>query len=647
MDGEPVSAEIGNFLLEIAIICSFVQLIFAIPKGRTGYIPALAIVSALAIFSAFMLLIWSFATSNFAIELVYLHSHTEKPPLYKIAATWGNHEGSMLLWCVILGIYSLLLTIKTSHKPNRLELSAVMAGLLVIFLSYLRFASSPFVEMFPPALQGQGFNPLLQDFGLALHPPILYIGYVGVVAPFVYAMAFLLKPNLISPSEFGRAIHSYVIFAWAMLSAGIALGSWWAYRELGWGGWWFWDPVENVALLPWLTLTALFHCNIVLQRDGNMLRLVIILALICFTLSLIGTFLVRSGVLNSVHSFAADPKRGILILSMIALISGIGLVLYLRSLTQLPSAKAVHLFSKQAAILINNWLLLMSMLMILLATFYPFIMEWVSGKIITIGTSYYNPIFTSLMLPLVAVCALSHFLIYDNHSGKKLKTKSIIALCEAGIITAIWLYFLNDITWLLALGLFAGVWLLIAATKTYLFNQAKLPKLSMFLGHFALGLFVLSATIFGAYNQQGEFLIKKGDTKTFDAKIFGEYQITLQNVEFGRRDNYLFQRGKVKIRLDNKEYIFYPEERFYEAEQQFTAESDIKHLLMYDIYITMKRSGLNQNINQNNLGGNKSMQPYMLKIYINPAMAFLWLACILFVMAGLWSICYKIKIEKL
>jgi cytochrome c-type biogenesis protein CcmF len=429
------------------------------------------------------------------------------------------------------------------------------------------------------------------------------------------------------------------MFAWTFLTAGIALGSWWAYRELGWGGWWFWDPVENVALLPWLTGTALFHANLVLRKTGNMPRYVLLLCLICFALSLIGTFLVRSGLLTSVHSFASDPTRGIVICVIMAIIITLAIVAYFRGAGRFEVVKISHFRSKEALILINNLLLLLAMAMIFLATFYPFVLEAINGSRITIGSSYFNEIFAYLMLPTVVACALSNFLVWgENKTAKNSRNKMLVISVESAIITGGASYFLHYVSIMLLLGLWCGIVLLLAtgniAAKLLYLRKLNITNIAVMLGHLGLGLFVICATVFGAFHQSAEFVMQIGDERT----AFNDYAITLHNIDFGKGENYLWQRGEVRMLHNNQEIIFYPEERFYEAEQQFSNESAIKVFLTHDWYVTMKR--INKVIDKK-LDERKKQQ-YIINIYYNPLMLLLWLSVAMMIIAGIIA-CINVK----
>ena len=633
-------APLGETLLELSIIIAIAQCLMAFfrnGKWQQSYQPSMAICAAVLMFLSFGLLIYGFANSDFSLKLVAAHSHSQSPMLYKITASWGNHEGSMLLWCLILSLYGAFMAVKLRLTPQQRSIAlSVMGVLQALFVGYLRLYSNPFEALFPPAFEGEGFNPLLQDFGLAIHPPILYAGYVGFASPFAISIAILWNKH---EGNFAQVLHSYLMFAWTFLTAGIALGSWWAYRELGWGGWWFWDPVENVALLPWLTGTALFHANLVLRKTGNMPRYVLLLCLICFALSLIGTFLVRSGLLTSVHSFASDPTRGIVICVIMAIIITLAIVAYFRGAGRFEVVKISHFRSKEALILINNLLLLLAMAMIFLATFYPFVLEAINGSRITIGSSYFNEIFAYLMLPTVVACALSNFLVWgENKTAKNSRNKMLVISVESAIITGGASYFLHYVSIMLLLGLWCGIVLLLAtgniAAKLLYLRKLNITNIAVMLGHLGLGLFVICATVFGAFHQSAEFVMQIGDERT----AFNDYAITLHNIDFGKGENYLWQRGEVRMLHNNQEIIFYPEERFYEAEQQFSNESAIKVFLTHDWYVTMKR--INKVIDKK-LDERKKQQ-YIINIYYNPLMLLLWLSVAMMIIAGIIA-CINVK----
>ncbi|TAF12704.1 MAG: heme lyase CcmF/NrfE family subunit, partial [Alphaproteobacteria bacterium] len=400
-------AACGTGFLCVAVLTSVIQALLWGMRDRAFYVqwlPACALGTSVATSGAFAALMLAFALSDFQVQAVYMHSHTLKPLIFKLAATWGNHEGSILLWCWILTLYTAWMTLATP-RALRGEVATslhVMGVIQACFIAYTLVTSNPFVELYPVPHEGRGLNPLLQDIGLAMHPPMLYFGYVGFAAAFALAIAGLVHKR--SDRDYANFLYPYIMLPWACLTLGIGLGSWWAYRELGWGGWWFWDPVENASLLPWLTATALFHSNKVMMRQENMQRWVMLLALLTFILSMMGTFLVRSGLLTSVHSFASDPMRGVAILAMIAVIAGAGLVIFFIYAPRLPVSTPVRFASREMLVMLNNVLLMLCMMAILLAMMYPLIYEAYAGRSVTIGTRYYNHVFMLFMLPLVALC---------------------------------------------------------------------------------------------------------------------------------------------------------------------------------------------------------------------------------------------------
>ncbi|HEY1096969.1 MAG TPA: heme lyase CcmF/NrfE family subunit, partial [Alphaproteobacteria bacterium] len=491
--------EFGHFILLLAFLsASWGCILPAIGLWKNN--PALiqtakasAIANFMLLLAAFGILVHAFISSDFSVALVVGNSHSLKPLLYKIAGTWGNHEGSLLLWTLILSLYGFALS-RTKQHDYTLTALTVQNGLIFLFLALSIFTSNPFARVFPPPVNGNDLNPLLQDPALAFHPPLLYTGYVGYSLVFALAIAGLLKNRI--DQNWAKIVRPWAMVAWIALTAGLALGSWWAYYELGWGGWWFWDPVENAALLPWLTGTALMHSIIVLDKRGHLPNWTVLLALLCFALSLLGTFLVRSGVITSVHSFASDPARGLFILGILVLTLGSSLLLYAFKKPQTDPDIQLNFFSREGALIVNNLLLVSGMVTVLIGTLYPLLLDSLTGTLISVGPPYFTLTFVPLMLPMLVLMAMGPYVAWGQYNLKALwKRIENFSLLTACIIVAI-LWWKNELSlWsMFCFGL--GVWI-IASSLAYWWERAQGRFKNLFpqpasvfavtLGHLGLG----------------------------------------------------------------------------------------------------------------------------------------------------------------
>src|SRR6187399_2101619 len=408
--------ELGHFALILALGVALVQMALPAWGARTGdaRLMGTAEPAALAqltlIAFAFLALTHAYVTSDFSVETVWANSHSAKPMLYKISGVWGNHEGSMLLWALILALFGAAVAVFGSNLPDslRARVLGVQALIGVGFLAFLLFTSNPFERLSPAPADGNGLNPLLQDPGLAFHPPLLYLGYVGFSVTYAFAIAALLEGR-VDPA-WARWVRPWTLAAWCFLTLGIALGSWWAYYILGWGGFWFWDPVENASLMPWLAGTALLHSAIVVEKRDALKSWTVLLAILAFSLSLLGTFLVRSGVLTSVHAFAQDPARGMFILGFLILITGGGLALYAWRAPQLGSNALFQPISREGALILNNLLLCTLAATVLLGTLYPLFLDLVTGNKVSVGPPFFNATFVPICAPLFAALCVGPLL---------------------------------------------------------------------------------------------------------------------------------------------------------------------------------------------------------------------------------------------
>ncbi len=434
--------ELGHFALVLALAVALVQMVVPVigAHRRDAGMMAVAAPAALAQFAlvlmAFGALLAAFVTSDFSVSLVAQSSHSAKPLIYKIAGVWGNHEGSMVLWVLILSLYGALVALFGGNLPGalRARVLAVQASIGVAFLAFILFTSNPFIRLDPAPFEGNGLNPLLQDPALALHPPFLYAGYVGFSMAFSFALAALIEGRV--DASWARWVRPWTLMAWLALTLGIAIGSWWAYYTLGWGGFWFWDPVENASLIPWLVGTALLHSAIVAEKRGALKSWTILLAIFAFSLSLVGTFLVRSGVLNSVHAFATDPSRGLVILVIITVFVGGALALYG---WRAPLLKAEGLFapiSREGALVLNNLLLAASAAVVFVGTLYPLFLDAIGGPKITVGPPFFNMTFGPIIVPLLCLVPLGPFLKWKR-ADLLAAAQRLIAAAGAALLVCI------------------------------------------------------------------------------------------------------------------------------------------------------------------------------------------------------------------
>ena len=537
---------------------------------------------------SFLLYVWLAIQSDFSIKYIAQHSNKELPIFYKISSIWSAHEGSMFLWILFLALWSQLFNINLSKK-NILKAPAIglLAFILFGFLMFLLFTSNPFEVILPIApINGADINPVLQDPALAIHPPFLYLGYVGFVIAFAYNTAFLIKGDM--DINWERVVRPWSLAAWILLTIGISLGSWWAYYELGWGGYWFWDPVENVALMPWLAGTALIHSLYVSSRTKALKSWTILLSISVFSLSLFGAFIVRSGIIDSIHSFANDPQRGLYLLGFSAILITISLGFYAYRLPVLISTNLVASKSKEAFLSINNIIFATLIFAVFLGVMYPLIFDFMYGERISVGPPYYNTIFA----PLTFLASI--FLVFSVGSLWKRSSQLffINSALSASILlsTLITLYsvsLFNDFNWWFVGGLFSSFlilfrYLILIIDSTYegnYFNKASA------IAHIGLGLLILATTFNASLSYEKVINIKPGETYTAEA-----YEFTLINFDLINESNYDSVRAKFSVKdinSLNKVFFLYPEKRKYFIRGQITSESAIKITPTKDIYMTL------------------------------------------------------------
>ena len=627
--------ELGHFALIMAFVMSVAVSVlpFIGLRRGTSLFAALAAPATLAMMmavcAAFAALLHAFITSDFSVALVASHSHSTKPLIYKISGTWGNHEGSLLLWILILALFGGALSAGGRGMDAGLKVRtlAVQAMVTAGFLAFCLFTSNPFERLESAPLDGRGLNPILQDPGLALHPPTLYIGYVGLSMAFAFAVAGLIEGRI--DRDWARHVRPWVSAAWCALTAGIALGSWWAYYELGWGGWWFWDPVENASLMPWLAATALLHSTIVVEQRGTLKSWTVLLAILAFSLSLVGTFIVRSGLLTSVHSFASDPARGVFILGILLAAVGVPLMLFALRGPQLASRGDFDVLSRESGLILNNFLLTAATVVVLVGTFYPLALEMVSGARITVGPPYFDATFNPIMGALVAAMAFGPVMAWRRGTLPSTRLVAIAAavgalLLAAGVgiaaggIGVAGLAGLALLGWL-ALGITADISHRLKPCKDGLSRRATAlppPVWGMWTAHAGMVVFLIGALGSGLF--QTEVVVRATPGQAID--VAGKTMI-FRGVEKRQGPNYVTETAILELR-DGTDILAFmtPEKRFYNAERQTTTEAAIRPRLSGDDYAV--------------LGDGDATAGYTLRLYRKPFVSWIWCGAALMAIGG-------------
>ncbi|MBN9670860.1 heme lyase CcmF/NrfE family subunit [Roseibium aggregatum] len=634
--------EFGHFCLILALVVAVLQSAIPLWGLRTDNASAMrfadnaAEIQFLAIATAFGALTYAYVVSDFSVLNVALNSHSAKPLLYKVSGVWANHEGSMLLWVLILSLFSVLIAIFGKGIPvsMRSVVLAVQAMIGVGFLAFILLTSNPFERVVNPPLDGQGMNPLLQDPGVAFHPPLLYLGYVGFSTAFSFAIAALVRGQ-VDPS-WARWMRPWILLAWSGLTAGIALGSWWAYYELGWGGFWFWDPVENASFMPWLLGTALLHSTIVVEKRAALLTWTILLAIITFALSLIGTFLVRSGILSSVHAFANDPERGVFILLLLVLAIGGALTLFALRSSEIREGGSFAVLSRESGLLMNNVLLSACTATVFIGTLFPLFLDIATGEKITVGAPYFNRTFLPIFGAVALLAAVGPFLSWKRANVRRVRkdvaiTGGIAALLGIGLLI---FYGIPDVASLfgIAIALFLAVATLFDLARRAGLGSAKwssiprrlaglpLSAWGLYVGHFGLAL--ASAGVIAA----SLWSVEKIQTVTpGDPVSVGPYEYTLHEVENGVGPNYQTSIARVEIGRDGKTLTtLYPERRWYPVERKPTTEAGIATRWHGDFYAV--------------LGDPAANGTFVTRFYYNPGVPWMWLGALLISLSGLISL---------
>ena len=610
----------GNLLLFISIVLSL-SIIYLSNKNLklngnqiTKNIFQLSLIQSTIVIICFFTLIAAFIVSDFSLITVYQNSHSMKPIFYKITGTWGNHEGSLMLWVIILTIFSFLFLIYNKNHPKKFRLlTLIIQNILIIgFLFFILLNSNPFSPLSPIPKEGLGLNPILQDPALAIHPPLLYIGFVGSSIYFSAAIASLISNY--SEKNFASSIKNWILISWSFQTLGILVGSIWAYYELGWGGFWFWDPVENASLLPWFAMTALFHSIIVFEKRNLFYFWVIILCLMTFILSVTGTFLVRSGILNSVHTFASDPTRGIYILSFLSLmIFGSVFLLFKKYKTENYN---LNQNSKETFVLVNNWFMMFYLVTVLLGTIYPIFTDALSQNKISVGPPFYN----AIIFPVVVIF-LIFMAIGPNASWIKNKFDNIklyfLILLGAILINLMIILFFKNFSILSNFIIISALFLILSSLKDFVISKKKNNfDLARIIAHTSFGFLVLFIGLNHIFSIEKDYNMKIGEIKKFD-----NYSIEFKNLELKDFTNYQAVVGEFEILKEKDRNILKPEIRIYSNPKTLTYEASIKTSFIKDYYLTMS------NIDRSDY--------YNIKFQEKPLMIWIWLSVIMIVIGGL------------
>jgi cytochrome c-type biogenesis protein CcmF len=626
--------ELGSFALILALCLALIQgltPVWGYYKNNAYYftLSRRAVLGQLIfLIFAMLCLIISFIMNDMTVLYVREHSHSLLPVIYRIGAAWGGHEGSLLLWCIILSVWTFAFTLFSDQRLSKTSFSKILMVLGFIsagFILFLFATSNPFQRDFPTTLIiGNDLTPLLQDPGLIFHPPMLYLGYVGFAIGFAFAICALIEGKL--DKVWVQALRPWIILPWSFLGLGIVLGSWWAYRELGWGGWWAWDPVENASLLPWLAATALIHCLRVVEKREVFKAWAILLAIITFALSLIGTFLVRSGVLVSVHAFANDPLRGIYLLSYLVLIVGSAFVLYSVRLKHFYQAPHFKLFSRETLLLINSVILLSALATILIGTLYPILLDALNAGKISVGEPYFNLVFVPIMLPLLLLMGFAPYIHWGHNSWKKvwhnLRLSSLTSLLLAIIL--LWAAGFQ-FHWLALLGIFLGIWIILTTSRyAYILvsthKKIALTHASMIVAHLGIAVLVLGITINKSYSEERQIKMLPGESVTLAG-----YQFTFQSIHKINGANYASIIANFIVQNKNGSIeTLSAEQRIFQSHAQTMSKPGILFNYVRDLYLA--------------LGAPLSNGNWSVRIYYKPCVRWIWFGGFMLLVGGLLSL---------
>jgi len=617
---------LGNLSLWLSLFFAISQFFVSKKNKKSKFITISVIGLLVSSLISFFLLMYSHVVSDFSVLNVFQNSHTTKPLLYKVSGTWGNHEGSMLLWILVLTIFNYFI-FKLYNEKNSIFISKTLETQAFITTGFILFTvltSNPFEIISPTQADGLGFNPILQDPALAIHPPLLYIGYVGFSAAFSISIATLtLKNN--EKISWHSYMKPFVVAAWTFLTIGIAFGAMWAYYELGWGGWWFWDPVENASFMPWLLGTALLHSLITVEKKKSLQSWVLLLSILAFLLSVVGTFLVRSGILTSVHTFALDPSRGTYILAFTAILGGYSLILFGLKSKKYLNNSYFSFFSKEGSILINNILMVVVCSSVFLGTIYPLLVEAFTNNKISVGEPYYNSTVVPIMIPAILIMGIGPILSWGKGDKSKTFKKILPSVLLTVIITLFIFLFYQSYSLIGVVGIVLAFWI-ISNNVIILFQKRENLSSGMIVAHLGIGLLILGIT--GSSVWQEEKIIQMKVNNETNIK---EYNIIFKEINEIKGPNYFALQGNFFVYDKNKNIItkLQPENRFYPVTNNFTTEVSIHTNLLRDLYMVLGEGNLNDG--------------WIVRIYYNPLVIWIWIGALTIFLGGLISMNSNLK----
>ena len=616
--------ELGQFALSLALVIALFQSAAALwgaqrsSAGWMGFARPAAQGQALLVAFAFGCLVYSFVNNDFSVLYVAQNSNSALPLQYRIAGAWGGHEGSLLLWTLMLAVWTVAVTLFSTHLPDEMvsRVLGVMGVVSAGFLAFMLFTSNPFDRLLPAAPDGRDLNPLLQDPGMVLHPPMLYMGYVGFSVAFAFAVAALLSGRL--DATWARWSRPWTTVAWTFLTIGIALGSGWAYYELGWGGWWFWDPVENASFMPWLVGTALIHSLAVTEKRGAFRSWTVLLAIVAFALSLLGTFLVRSGVLTSVHAFAVDPKRGIFILALFALFIGGALVLYAWRTSRIGLGGDFEPVSRESFLLANNVLLAAAAGTVMLGTLYPLVLDAVGAGKISVGPPYFEAVFVPLMAPALFLMGVGPLARWKRTSLPELAVLLRWALAVSLALGLLLPLTMGKWSAMVGFGLALALWIVITGLLSLRkgWRQTR-AHYGMVVAHIGVAVFVVGVTLVKGYESEKDVALREGESVEL-----GTYVFTLDEIANVKGPNYRAARAKVSVARDGKPVtVLYPEKRVYNVQQMPMTEAAIDTGFTRDLYVSLAEPVQS--------GG------WLLRVQHKPFIDWIWGGCLIMALGGL------------
>ena len=616
-----IYSTIGYYSLIFGLIVSLPIFFFSIKNFKNqevldNKIISFSFIQLFLVVLSFLGLVFSFLYSDFSNETVFNNSHTTKPLFYKISGTWGNHEGSLLLWLLVLTLFIFLFLIQSKNQPKKYKIFTLLFQQFIIigFFLFVLKTSNPFNYLFPIPIEGLGLNPILQDPALAIHPPILYLGYVGSSIIFSSSLAAILI-NYVNQS-WAKSIKFWILVSWTFLTLGIMLGSIWAYYELGWGGFWFWDPVENISLMPWLSLTALLHCILVLEKKLSLGSWTIILSISTFILSMSGTFLVRSGILNSVHTFANDPERGLFILFFLFGLIFLSLIIFFAFYKEKQiSNQKIFLFSKETSILLNNWFIMYFLSVILIGTVYPIFLDMLSNEKISVGPPFYNKLILPFLIPFLFFMTIGPNLNWIRSEFKKIKNKLFIYFILSFLVCMLIFYKISS------LNLINSILLISAAYLFYFtiidFFRNKFTNISQSISHLGFSLLVISILLNSLFSNEVSMNLRLGEKYKFQNGV-----IFFESLKKKQGSNYESLIGTFRIKdKKNKITILNPEIRIYDQPETITSEADIKTSLYSDKFIVMNLVSKDEHFN--------------VRYQIKSFMIWIWISGILIAIGGI------------